>query len=406
MEYIIIGLLAVVIALQVVLLVRKQDFDKFERQLKEEGTANRGEASQNARQLREEIQTVLGENQSQTQKQLEGMVDIQLKQLSQVSANNNETIGMLSKNIENRLELMQKDNASKLDQMRNVVDEKLQKTLETRLSESFKTVSERLEQVHKGLGEMQTLAQGVGDLKKVLSNVKTRGMLGELQLGNLLSQILSPAQYDENVATKPGSNDRVEFAVKIPSADDDIVYLPMDAKFPVEDYTRLLDAYDSSDTAAVAAAQKDLTRVIKSCAKDIFDKYVYPPSTTDFAIMFLPVEGLYAEIARNSSLLEEMQRNYRVIIAGPTTASALLTSLQLGFKTMAIEKRSSDVWNILATVKTEFEKFEDTLTKAQSHISMVSRDIDSLVGVRTRQILRKLSGVSEIESDSLESEEE
>ena len=300
--------------------------------------------------------------------------------------------------VEGRLKVMQDENAKKLEEMRATVDEKLQTTLEKRLGESFKQVSDRLEQVHKGLGEMQTLATGVGDLKRVLSNVKTRGILGEIQLSNILEQIMAPEQFDRNVATKKGSRDVVEFAVKLPGKDDGgkEVYMPIDSKFPLDVYNQLQNAYDSGSAEAVAIAIKDLERSIKNNAKDIRDKYLDPPYTTDFAVMFLPIEGLYAEVIRNTSLMEVLQREYRVVITGPTTLAAILNSLQMGFRTLAIEKRSSEVWQILGAVKTEFSRFGDVLKKAQEKITKANEDIDQLVGTRTRAIERRLRNVQEL----------
>lgn len=290
----------------------------------------------------------------------------------------------------------------KLEKMRETVDEKLQSTLEKRLGESFKLVSDRLEVVHKGLGEMQTLAMGVGDLKKVLSNVKTRGTLGEIQLGRILEQILTREQYDENVVTKPGSRDNVEFAIRLPGKEDssEIVYLPIDSKFPLDVYHNLVDAYEDGDGRAVDEGLKKLETAIKKCAKDIRDKYIDPPHTTDFAIMFLPIEGLYAEVVKRTNLMEILQREYRINITGPTTLAALLNSLQMGFRTLAIEKRSSEVWKVLGAVKTEFSKFEDVLKATQKKLNQASTDLDKLVGTRTKQINKKLESVESLKEDS------
>lgn len=288
----------------------------------------------------------------------------------------------------------------KLEKMRETVDEKLHKTLEERLGQSFKLVSDQLEAVQKGLGEMQTLATGVGDLKKVLSNVKTRGVLGEVQLANILEQILSPDQYVENVQTKVSSNDRVEFAVKLPGkSTEKSIFLPIDAKFPQEDFIRLQDAYEVGDAVEVQNQTKNLLNSIRKSAKDIHDKYVDPPNTTDFAILFLPIEGLYAEVTRHPGLLEEIQRKYKVILTGPTTLSAILNSLQLGFKTLAIQKRSSEVWNVLNTVKKEFKTFGDVLEKTQNKLNAASTDLEKLVGTRTRMMLSKLNKVEELEPE-------
>lgn len=291
---------------------------------------------------------------------------------------------------------MQEDNSKKLEEMRQTVDEKLQKSLEENMAKSFKMVSERLEQVYKGLGEMQTLAVGVGDLKKVLSNVKTRGILGEIQLGAILKEILSPEQYDENAVTVPDSRNPVEFAVKMPSGDG-FVYLPIDSKFPADAFYDLQSAYDSGDSELIKVSLSTLLSRIKGFAKDIHDKYIEPPYTTDFAIMFLPFEGLYAEVV-NQGMIELLQNTYKVIVAGPSTMAALLNSLQMGFKTLAIQKRSVEVWNILASVKTEFDKFGDALAATQTRIEQANKELDRLVGVRTRAIQRKLKAVESIDA--------
>ena len=296
--------------------------------------------------------------------------------------------------VEQRLDRIQKDNAEKLEQMRKTVDDKLHETLDKRLSESFKSVSERLEQVHKGLGEMQVLAAGVGDLKKVLSNVKNRGVLGEVQLAALLEQVLAQEQYATNVATRPGSRERVEFAIKLPGAggENSVVWLPIDAKFPLEDYEKLQLAQDAADPVAVEAAAKALEARIKLEAKSIVEKYVEPPATTDFALLYLPLEGLYAEVLRRPGLLDTLQREFRVTLCGPTTLTALLNSLQMGFRTLAIEKRSSEVWMVLGAVKTEFGKFAEVLVNTKRQLQAVANSIDQ-AEVRTRQIERKLRDV-------------
>jgi len=302
---------------------------------------------------------------------------------------------------EQRMKELQDENRRQLDQMRATVDEKLQKTLETRLGESFKLVSERLEAVHKGLGEMNELAGGVGDLKKIFSNVKTRGTWGEIQLGNLLDQVLTPEQYARNVATRPDSRDVVEYAIKLPGRDGPqgrTVWLPIDAKFPVEDYQRLLEAQDRADPAAVEAAGKALELRVKGCAKDIHDKYLNPPETTDFAIMYLPAEGLFAEVLRRPELSEKVQREYRVTVAGPTTLAALLNSLQMGFRTLAIERRSSEVWKVLGAVKTEFGKFGEILTRVGKQLDAARNTIDTASG-KTRTIELRLRAVQELPSE-------
>lgn len=301
--------------------------------------------------------------------------------------------------LETRLKELQLDNAKQLDAMRVTVDEKLHATLETRLGESFKLVSERLEQVHRGLGEMHGLAQGVGDLKRVLSNVKTRGMLGEVQLAALLEQLLTAEQYASNIATVPGSNERVEFAIRLPGHRDDApVWLPIDAKFPREDYERLLDAQERADADAAAVAAQALERRVREAARHIRDKYISVPATTEFAIMFLPTEGLYAEVIRRPGLFEALQRDLRIVVTGPTTLSATLNSLQMGFRTLAIEKRSSEVWLLLGAVKTEFGKFGAVLEKTRNQLDSVRNSIDA-AGVRTRAIERKLRSVESLSSD-------
>jgi DNA recombination protein RmuC len=286
----------------------------------------------------------------------------------------------------------------RLEKMRETVDEKLSKTLEERLGQSFKIVSERLEAVQKGLGEMQSLASGVGDLKKVLTNVKTRGVLGEIQLGNILEQIMAPEQYEQNVKTKKGSDAHVEFAIKLPGKDNtgESVYLPIDAKFPQEDFIRLQAAYDQADPVAIDKANKALMKSIKNFAKDIRGKYIDPPNTTDFGIMFLPIEGLFAEVARQPEMITMLQREYKIIVTGPTTLAAMLNSLQMGFKTLAIQKRSSEVWKILGAVKTEFGTFGGVLEKAQKKITEANNQLDQLVGTRTRAMMRNLKGVEEL----------
>ena len=297
--------------------------------------------------------------------------------------------------VDKNLRALQEDNNRKLDDMRRIVDEKLQKTLSDRMNESFKLVNERLEQVYKGLGEMQTLAQGVGDLKKVLTNVKTRGIVGEIQLGAILEDILAPEQYGVNVATRPGSRNVVEYAVKLPVEDGGFIWLPIDSKFPGETYGALRDAYEDGAREQLDACAKTLVNTLKAEAKDIRDKYLEPPYTTDFGILFLPFEGLYAE-AVSRGMVEVLQRDYHVNIAGPSTMAALLNSLQMSFRTIAIQKRSGEVWSVLGAVKTEFDKFEACLTQTQNRLDQASRELDKLVGTRTRAIRRKLKGVTEL----------
>jgi len=307
----------------------------------------------------------------------------------------------LRETVDAKLRELRSGNEKSLGEIRASVEEKLQTALEERISRSFKEVSERLQQVYQGLGEMQSLASGVGDLKKVLSNVKTRGILGEIQLGAILEEILSPEQYETNVQTVPGSANRVEFAVKLPGDGDGVVYLPIDSKFPADAYMNLQEAYDACDAEQVRILKAQLESRIKQFAKDIQTKYVSPPHTTDFAILFLPTEGLYAEVVK-MGLVETLQRNYKINIAGPTTMAALLNSLQTGFRTLAIQKRSGEVWEVLGAVRTEFDKFEGALRDAQAKLDAANRGLDALVGVRTRQIQRKLKKVSALPADAAE----
>ena len=340
--------------------------------LKDEFQRSRKETNDNAKSGRDELTKSLTLFEEKFSKSIKGIDETIAKNLKEV----------------------RDDNSKQLDKMRKTVDEKLHETLEKRLGESFKQVSERLEQVHKGLGEMKNIATGVGDLKKVLSNVKTRGVLGEYQLENILEQILTPDQYAKNVATKKGSQANVEFALKLPGKDDgDVVWIPIDSKFPIEDYDRLLDAFDEGDKAKIEESQKTLLKKIESFAKTISEKYLDPPHTTDFAIMFLPIESLYAEVLRHPGLFETLQRKYKITVTGPTTLSALLNSLQMGFRTLAVQKRSSEVWNILGEVKTEFGKFAGQLDKAQTQLGTASKTLAELQTTRTNVMERKLKEV-------------
>lgn len=352
-------------------------------------SALRQELSQTVQSSVSSLGNLLGTGQQRAAEQSE-------RRFQTFEAGNEQKLEAIRETMERRLSQLQADNNEKLDQMRVVVDEKLQKTLESKMTQSFQLVSERLEQVYKGLGEMQTLATGVGDLKRVLSGVKTRGILGETQLGAILEEILSPEQYEKNVATRPRSAERVEYAVRLPGDDGVPVYLPIDSKFPGDAYSNLLDAYDSGSRERVDAAAGTLVAQIKKEARDIRDKYVSPPHTTEFAVMFLPFEGLYAEVV-NRGLVEELQRSYRVNIAGPSTMAALLNSLQMGFRTLALQKRSNEVWKVLGAVRTEFDKFGATLERTQKRLDDAHRELDELVGVRTRQIQRRLSSVERIE---------
>lgn len=341
-----------------------------------------------------ELRQILLNQQSFAQSQNDRAVQLE-QRLHSFSSDNVQSLENIRRSVDEKLESIRRENLRQLDEMRQTVDEKLQKTLEDKMNKSFSLVNERLEQVYKGLGEMQTLAVGVGDLKKVLSNVKTRGILGEIQLGAILSEILSKEQYEENIATKKGSKNVVEFAIKLPSDGDSIVYLPIDSKFPGDTYSALRDAVESGDKQSIELAQKALVQRIKGEAKDIHDKYIDPPNTTEFAIMFLPFEGLYSEVV-NMGLVEVLQREYKVNIAGPSTMAALLNSLQMGFKTLAVQKRSAEVWKILGGVKTEFDKFNDVLVMTQQRLDQANKELDKLVGVRTRQIQRQLKDVESV----------
>jgi DNA recombination protein RmuC len=334
--------------------------------------------------------------------QLRGsMGDTLTRQLQDMSEANARRLAEIRTTLDAQLQQLQVSNAAKLDEMRATVDEKLQSTLQTRLGESFKQVADRLEQVHKGLGEMQTLAQGVGDLKHLLSNVKTRGMFGEAQLGALLEQVMAPDQYATQVATRPGSRHVVDFAIRLPGRGDDgePCWLPIDAKFPNEDYERLLDAQQRADADGVELAARGLEQRIKLEAKSLADKYVEPPHTTDFAILFLPTEGLYAEVLRRPGLMEVLQREYRVTLAGPTTLMAMLNSLQMGFRTLALEKRSSEVWQVLGAVKTEFGKFGDVLTKVKTQTLTMLNSLEN-AEVRSRAMGRALRSVEALPEDA------
>jgi DNA recombination protein RmuC len=322
-------------------------------------------------------------------------------QMGSIATMQNAQFETLRQAVEQRLERIQQDNAAKLEQMRQTVDEKLHATLEQRLSASFKQVSERLEQVHKGLGEMQTLATGVGDLKRVLSNVKTRGVMGEVQLAAILEQVMIPDQYETNVATRPGSRERVEFAIKFPGRGGDAgtVWLPIDAKFPLEDYQRLQDAQEAGDAVMAEAAARALEARLRLEARAMAEKYLEPPATTEFALLYLPFEGLYAEVLRRPGLFEQLQREWRVTVCGPTTLTAVLNSLQMGFRTLAIEKRSSEVWKVLGEVKNEFGKFGEVLARTKAQLQTVANSIDQ-AEVRTRQIERRLKHVEVVALDA------
>lgn len=358
----------------------------------------------NARQLEAMRQAIAEQAKSGREEQalsLKHLGDTLNQALSAMSESNSQRIGEVRATLENKLRELQADNGARLEEMRKTVDEKLHATLEQRLGESFRLVSERLEKVHQGLGEMQQLALGVGDLKRVLTNVKTRGTWGEFQLANLLEQMLTPDQYQKNVETVPGSGERVEFAIKLPGQDDGgkPVWLPIDAKFPKEQYERLVDAAERADAEGVATAGKELERVVRGEAKTICEKYVSPPLTTDFAILFLPTEGLYAEVMRRPGLADEIQRLHRVTIAGPSTLAALLNSLQMGFRTLALEKRSSEVWQVLGAVKTEFGKFGDVLAATKLTLEKAARNIEK-AETRSRVMAGKLKTVEALPSET------
>ena len=368
---------------------------EFDATLKDEFVRSRTEGADLARKGREE----LGENlkgfeatNKENNKDLNNLIREKFSDFTKQQ-------GDIKDTIEKNLKTIRDDNTTQLTKMRETVDEKLQTTLEKRLGESFKLVSERLELVHKGLGEMQTIATGVGDLKKVLSNVKTRGVLGEYQLENILEQLLTSDQYSKNVATKKGSQANVEFAVKLPGKDiDEEIWMPIDSKFPIENYNRLLDAFEEGDKSDIETATKALLKTIESFAKDISEKYIDPPHTTDFAIMFLPVEGLYAEVLRHPGLFEILQRKYRITVTGPTTLSALLNSLQMGFRTLAVQKRSSEVWKTLEAVKTEFSKFSSQLAKVDKQLSSASKSLYDLRNTRTSVMNRKLKDIATLDT--------
>ncbi|MEE3179732.1 MAG: DNA recombination protein RmuC [Verrucomicrobiota bacterium] len=379
-----------------------------ERVLREELRAGRGESQEAAQQLREELGRGLKDGSDSLTKSLAETSKVQnaqlggfAKKLEELSESNRRAIDRMRENLDERVKELREGNEKKLEEMRKTVDEKLQDTLEKRLGESFKLVSERLENVQKGLGEMQNLASGVGDLKRVLTNVKARGTWAEYQLGDILDQTLTPEQYASNVQTREGTTERVEFAVKFPGPEDDSgssIWLPIDSKFPTEDYQRLQAAADKADAEAVEKSLNAFLRTVRNSAKEIQTKYINPPSTTDFAVMFLATEGMYAEVLRQPGMLEEIQQNHRILIAGPTTLTALLTSLRMGFRTLAIEKQASEAWQVLAAVKTEFGKFGGVLDKVKRQLDTASRSIEE-TGTRTRVMARKLRSVESLPDD-------
>ena len=411
MEIVLLILSALTFGLLLFLFYRKQGTSGMSAELRElikgEFYQNREELTKNLRETRLEItQSMERLNEVFAKKAKEDREELRttLKDFQESFSKNVTAFNELQKQNFERLNLKQdeliKSTELRLEKMRETVDEKLHKTLEDRLGKSFEVVTEQLLKVQKGLGEMQTLAAGVGDLKKVLSNVKTSGVLGEIQLGNILEQILAPEQYDANVKTKKGSDALVEFAIKLPgkSHSSGPVYLPVDAKFPQEDYARLQSAYELGDPLAIETALRGLLNSVKKFAKDISQRYIDPPHTTDFGIMFLPFEGLYAEVTRHPELIAQLQREYKIILTGPTTLAAMLNSLQMGFKTLAIQKRSSEVWNVLAAVKKEFNTFGGVLEKAQRKINEANNEIETLVGTRTRMMQSKLKNVEQLEA--------
>lgn len=379
--------------------------------MRDEFVRNRKETAELAQAQREELRNNLAafekhldEDAKAQQDALRQQFDDLLKQLHNQGKTSLEAVKDVRETIEKQLKEIREDNGKRLEEMRKTVDEKLQDTLEKRLGESFKQVSERLEQVHKGLGEMQSIASGVGDLKKVLTNVKTKGILGEYQLANIIEQLLPREQYEENVATRPGSSERVEFAVRMPgNSDDDVVWLPIDSKFPLNGYEELLNAREAGDLDAIAAAEKALTATLEKFAKDISEKYVEAPHTTDFGVMFLPIESLYAEVLRHPGVFETLQRKYRITVTGPTTMSALLNSLQMGFRTLAVTKRSSEVWKILEAVKTEFGKFSNQLEKVDKQLSTAKKSLEDLRSTRTNVMQRRLKDVGTLDTRESES---
>ncbi|MBS7343016.1 MAG: DNA recombination protein RmuC [Parabacteroides sp.] len=364
----------------------QQGFERIEKNFREDFKLNREESRMVAKENRAELANSMNEFRAAFDRGIASFNALQREKFTSL----NEQQQLLVNHTEKRLE-----------EIRITVEEKLQKTLNERISQSFRLVNEQLENVQKGLGEMQTLAQDVGGLKRVLSNVKTRGNIGEIQLSMLLEQLLAPEQYEANVKTKKGSDALVEFAVKLPGKDDlaQCVYLPIDAKFPKDMYEQLLDAYDTADPQQIETAGKNLETTIRKMAKDISDKYLDPPATTEFGIMFLPFEGIYAEVVRRSALLEDLQRNYRVVVTGPTTLAAILNSLQMGFRTLAIQKYSGEVWKILGAVKKEFESMGGMLEKAKKHLETANGQIDNVLGVRTRAIQRRLKDVDTLSAE-------
>lgn len=401
---ILLGLLALNVLITLVLLIKQLSQGREKKSLEDKLASlkmdlerqmaeNRQEIGQNINQQFKHVFDTLRENSKDQNETLRDFGKLFRENVREFNELQREKFSEL----ERRQEKMLLSTEARLEKMRETVDEKLQKTLETRLGQSFEIVSKQLQAVQKGLGEMQNLATGVGDLKRVLTNVKSRGVLGEYQLQSILENILAPEQYVSNAVMKKGAAERVEFAVKLPgSSSDEPVFLPIDAKFPQEAYHRLLEAYDIGDKSLVDACKLELMRAVKKSAQDISQKYINPPYTTDFAVMFLPMESLYAEVIRDGVLSQQLQKEYKVVVTGPTTLAAMLNSLQMGFKTLAIQKRSSEVWKVLGAVKTEFGKFGNLIEKAQKKLNEANHELDALVGTRTRVIQRKLRDVEEL----------
>ncbi len=403
--YIILGLLTAAVILLIILLARKnvrpKDLDTFSKLIEERQNHAAMVQEQAFRYFNERQESGSAHEINMIKEMQDGVanqLELIYRRMESLESGNNESLERIRTSLTESTKELREENSRKLDEMRGVVDEKLQTTLEKRISESFKQVNDQLARVYKGLGEMQTLASDVGGLKKVLSGVKTRGILGEIQLGAILEEILSPEQYETNVMTIPGSNERVEYAVRLPGADGETVYLPIDSKFPAERYSQLLEAQETGDKELADKAFKALETEIKKSAGDIRSKYVQVPYTTNFGIMFLPFEGLYSEVV-NRGLIEPLQREFNINVAGPSTMAALLNSLQMGFRTLAIQKKSAEVWKTLAEVKSEFDTFEDVMRRMQNSLNQTSRHLDTLMGTRTRAIQRKLRNVQNIDED-------
>lgn len=399
MIYVLLGLTVILVVLNIIQLIRaftkNNDMEKTIKLFSDTLATGQKQVGDVQSEKLTDMSAQLSKNQETLHKTLTEMLKSYDERLVQITKHNDEQLEKIRNTMESKIKSLQEDNNKKLDEMRGIVDTKLQETLNERISKSFSIVSERLEQVYKGLGEMQSLAAGVGDLKRTLTNVKTRGILGEVQLGNILADVLADDQYEVNVGVNPESSAVVEFAVKLPGGNGEKIYLPIDAKFPLDAYNALLAAQDSGDANAIAASGREFESRIKKSAKDISSKYICPPYTTDFALMFLPTESIYSE-ALKRGMAEYTQNSLNVVIVGPTNMAALLNSLRMGFKTLAIQKKSGEVWNVLGAVKTEFGKFADALEKAQSKIEGAGEELNKLVGTRTRMMMKKLESVTEL----------